>query len=520
MTYNIVYERIKDSLDTIFAYSLKRTDNRHEAEDLSQEIILNLYSSVHTLKDPERFYGWMWALAGNVYKGYLRKKQKNKFIPLEDSLFIRTDSYEQDIIFKEEVGILYRELSILAGLYRECMVHYYLNEKSCDEIAELLKISQEMVKQYLFKSRRKVKDGMAMIRETGEKSVNPKKFNIYAWGDGGNYCAELFRRKLPGNIMLETYYEPVTIEQLSVELGVSSVYLEDELNILLTNGLIKKIKTSKFQSNIVIFTNEFEVDLAKKTKELYQDIANRLYNFISDNEVKIRDIAFNQNFKLNTILWQVSTLCLTEVSVNWFLKQMLKEVTMPVRSNGNRGFMWGLEKKYGDSMFDLGIGGFEDENRQLRHVDFAAFEKKFSCLWNPKIAKRLAYITLENTSSLTADEQDDLIKLMEAGFVTKKDECLKINLPILTAEQFNDLLNLLKPMLDELKSLCKDQMNVTEQLLRNFIPTYLKDQINVISCFKVVESFITKIMEALYQNGHITYTSNENELLTTLVVIK
>lgn len=42
----------------------------------------------------------------------------------------------------------------------------------------------------------------------------------------------IFKRRLPGNILLSAYDKPVTITELSVELGVAAVYLEDEIAIL------------------------------------------------------------------------------------------------------------------------------------------------------------------------------------------------------------------------------------------------------------------------------------------------
>ena len=88
-----------------------------------------------------------------------------------------------------------------------------------------------------------------MERKYGEKSYNPSKFGINFWGNGGNsYIWETFERKLPGNIVLAAYEKPLTIEELSLELGVSAVYLEDELEILLKYNFITK-SGNKYQTN-------------------------------------------------------------------------------------------------------------------------------------------------------------------------------------------------------------------------------------------------------------------------------
>ncbi len=90
------------------------------------------------------------------------------------------------------------------------------------------------------------------------------------WGNGDNSCYwELFKRKLPGNILLSAYYTPVTIQQLSIELGVAVVYLEDEIELLMKHDIIRKIG-DKYQTNIIIFTDDYEKELATKIKPLYE----------------------------------------------------------------------------------------------------------------------------------------------------------------------------------------------------------------------------------------------------------
>ncbi len=129
-----------------------------------------------------------------------------------------------------KIPLLRRELSLLSKQYREATVAYYIYHKSCSEISTDLGISMEMVKYYLFKTRKILKEGIGMTREFGEKSYNPGIFRMDYWGSGDNTCYwQLFERKLPGNILLSAYDTPVTMQELSVELGVATVYLEDEI---------------------------------------------------------------------------------------------------------------------------------------------------------------------------------------------------------------------------------------------------------------------------------------------------
>ena len=126
-----------------------------------------------------------------------------------------------------------------------------------------MNISEEMVKYYLFKTRKILKEGVNMERKFGEKSYNPSTFHINFWGNGGNaYIWDTFQRRLPGNIVLAAYEKPVSIEELSLELGVSAPYLEDELDILVKYNFVKQVG-SKYQTDFLIFTKSYEEEFQK-----------------------------------------------------------------------------------------------------------------------------------------------------------------------------------------------------------------------------------------------------------------
>ena len=115
-----------------------------------------------------------------------------------------------------------------------------------------------MVKYHLFKTRQLLKEGIGMERTYGEKSYNPGVFRLNFWGDK-NYYSNICNRKLPGSILLSAYYTPMTEKELSLELGVSMPYLEEEIKILTDAGLLLHNK-DKYQTNLVILTKDFEKD--------------------------------------------------------------------------------------------------------------------------------------------------------------------------------------------------------------------------------------------------------------------
>lgn len=179
-----------------------------------------MLKSVHRLENDEAFFGFMWRIADNTLKMRLRKKQYETVEYNEEFCGAYWTTPEDEFIKSEEIGLLRREPSLLSNQYREVTVRYYIYGKSCSEISSELGISNEMVKYYLFKTRKILKEGIGMTREFGVKSYNPQTFRADFWGGRSTPYFELFERRLPGNIVLSAYDKPVTITELSIELGV------------------------------------------------------------------------------------------------------------------------------------------------------------------------------------------------------------------------------------------------------------------------------------------------------------
>lgn len=302
--YNAV-KFVEENIKTIFAYSLARVSNKADAEDLASEIMLAILQSGNKIKDPNAFYGFVWGIAANTYKTFLRKRNKTRYDELDENL--PTEENLIDVLCaREDVNLLRRELSLLSREYRECTVAYYIDGLSCAQTAEKLGISLEMVKYYLFKTRKILKEGIGMEREYGEKSYNPAKFNFVTifTGEFNKEYRNLFNRKLPGNIMLSAYYTPMTLRELSLELGVATPYLEDEIGLLEKYDLIRHLGGGKYQTNLVIFTQAFTEEFYKTAQKKCVHMLEKVLNGVKGKLPQIRKIGFvGAGIEDNRLMW-------------------------------------------------------------------------------------------------------------------------------------------------------------------------------------------------------------------------
>lgn len=343
---------ITENMKSIFGFALTRLGNVDEAEELASDILYEIIRSARNLKDEERFYGFMWKIAENTHIDYLRRKSKNtsRVAELDENIADESESSLDEIIQKEELNLLRRELSLLSKQYRNSTVLYYIENLSCSEVANLLQISTEMVKYYLFRARKIIRKGMNMERLYGEKSYRPNIFEIDFWGTKAgddNEYRDFRRRKIKGNILLAAYYSPVTIQEISIELGVALPYLEDEIKLLVDRQYLV-CNNGKYLTNIPIFTLDCTKTIDGKLKELTEESARKIIAVTDEFAAR-----FGNRFEsTNLAHWQKLLLCLhySLIDTENDLKKNYGELPKDgpyslVNGGGGHGIIWGRSTK-------------------------------------------------------------------------------------------------------------------------------------------------------------------------------
>ena len=296
---------VQENMKTIFAYALSRVSNREDAEDLAGDIILAILQSAPRIRDDNAFFGYIWAIAANTYKKFLRKRSRVRLEELDENVPSQED-FVEEVENMQELNALYRELSLLSREYRECTIAYYFDGLSCAETASRLHISLEMVKYYLFKTRKMLKEGIVMEREFGTRSYKPADFSfhtIYASQVNWEYH-NLFSRKLPGNILDCVYYTPMTVRELAVELGVAAPYLEDEIALLEKYRLLRALSGGKYQTNLVIFTKDYRDEFIRTVENFLTEDVGVILSSVREKLPKLRELGFiGSGLEENRLLW-------------------------------------------------------------------------------------------------------------------------------------------------------------------------------------------------------------------------
>lgn len=336
----------------IFGYAVNRTKTFQDAEDLSQEILTELLKSNERKAFPEDESGMermIWKIAKYVYIGRIRKDvHRREIFGIPE--YIRDESkmssFEDDIMKREDISVLRRELAFLAETRRKIIIWHYLENKKISEISELISLAEGTVKWHLNAARNELKKGMDNMREFGEKSYNPQILNIGMQGNLGmnGEPFNLVKTKLAQNILLAAYEKPVTVSDLCTELGISAPYMEEQVDILAEGELLVKTK-DKYCTDFPILFDEMAVEMAELTIKIKEDYGNLLVSKIKKLLPELRNVEFYGNdFNDDILMWLFVPMYGLKIHGKVIEKSEFPEFSgFPIRPNGGQWYALGFQ---------------------------------------------------------------------------------------------------------------------------------------------------------------------------------
>ena len=160
----------------VHALVWRKIGDFHIAEEITQDTFLKAYQRLGTLKQPQRFTGWLYVIAANNCKMWLRKKRLQTQ-PLEetDSAQLEKATYSQYVVEEKErtIGEAKREVvkQLLATLQesdRTVITLHYFSEMSAAEIGKFLGVSVNTIKSRLRRAQQRLKQEEPIVREALE----------------------------------------------------------------------------------------------------------------------------------------------------------------------------------------------------------------------------------------------------------------------------------------------------------------------------------------------------------------
>lgn len=163
MEQNKRFERVyAETRDDLLRYLMLRTNAHPDAEDLFQEIYRRFYqrlsNGVLPILEPRRY---LFAIAKKVlarhYRSTANRKAIEQPIPEETNVPSFDEPIEAHLLREEKKEAVWRILQNEPELSRRAFILFYGYDRSQAEIAEALGVSEEAVRQRLYRTRQRIR---------------------------------------------------------------------------------------------------------------------------------------------------------------------------------------------------------------------------------------------------------------------------------------------------------------------------------------------------------------------------
>ncbi len=159
-------ELVQDHSDMVFRVALRLTGNRHDAEDLTQDVFVRAFRSINTF-EPGTLSGWLRRITTNLFLDQARRKQKIRFDPMAEA---------QERLGSDQPGPadtlagysldhdITRALADLKPEHRVAVVLCDIEGLSYEEIASILDLSLSTVRSRIHRGREKLRVALSHRR--------------------------------------------------------------------------------------------------------------------------------------------------------------------------------------------------------------------------------------------------------------------------------------------------------------------------------------------------------------------
>ena len=548
MRDRLINEFAENYMGKLFYFCLKKTGSHIEAEDLTQDIALQILTALNKGRIPTSFSAWVWQIAHNRYSVWAKEKHnRNESVTGSDisdyEIEDESENILDEMIHTEQIALLRRELAFIKSDYRNIVVAYYIENKSVRDIASSLSLSISAVQQRLHRARIILKEGINMAREFGKLSYNPENISFINNGlHGANHEPwNYISRSLCKNILLAAYRNPATAEELAMEVGVALPYMEEELSALVDATLMKK-SGNKYETNFFIVSAEAQEKIYAHLRGIAPELTRAVvdtmeYNIEWSNE-NVPD--WHEGYQsYEDMKW---ALLMIEADNVYFdtLKPFNKNAKdVPnigpwghtIRPNGGEWDLLGMESHHGDEPDFVGLSGCvsSPNEKDLPEIMFRQFRYKY-CGLEKRTPPVLTYADGQAMVAVaegrSAEVDGTILKRLESyGYIKKEDDTYAPTIMVMQKGKTKKMPDEIKKHFESLRRKAADiatrhYLFCREQIYKE-IPDFLKEDVFQIdhACANIFAMRGAVLEEAIKQ-GYLSFDKdNDKQMLGAYLVI-
>lgn len=146
----------------VYNFLYKLTNDIELSEELTQETFYTAIKKINTLKDKESIRTWLYQIAKNKWKDYLRKNKKANINLDENTVENLVANYdiEEDMIAKDNIIEFYKKIHMLDIDTREIIYLKIIQNFTFKEISQILGKNEEWARKKFYRGKLKLKESL------------------------------------------------------------------------------------------------------------------------------------------------------------------------------------------------------------------------------------------------------------------------------------------------------------------------------------------------------------------------
>lgn len=156
-------ELVRDHSDRVYRLAYRLTGNRHDAEDLTQDVFIRVFKSIHNYQ-PGTLEGWLHRITTNLFLDNARRKQRIRMDALSaapEHLWGASASPQQLHDDGELDADIVAALDALTPEQRVAVVLCDIEGLTYEEIAAVLDVKLGTVRSRIARGRAQLRDSLA-----------------------------------------------------------------------------------------------------------------------------------------------------------------------------------------------------------------------------------------------------------------------------------------------------------------------------------------------------------------------
>lgn len=146
----------------VYNFLYKLTNDIELSEELTQETFYTAIKKINTLNKKESIRTWLYQIAKNKWKDYLRKNKKAN-IDLEENTvenLVANYDIEEDMIAKDNIIEFYKKIHMLDIDTREIIYLKIIRNFTFKEISQILGKNEEWARKKFYRGKLKLKESL------------------------------------------------------------------------------------------------------------------------------------------------------------------------------------------------------------------------------------------------------------------------------------------------------------------------------------------------------------------------